>query len=50
MPRDKLIEVSDEELDLLRDIAHEEFGTNDLPYGAVISYLAQQHERDDNII
>lgn len=43
MSRDTSIAVSEEEKARLDDVAQEEFGTEDVPYGATITALIQEH-------
>jgi hypothetical protein len=44
MSRTETIRVSTDEKNRLDKIAEDEFGTTGVPYGSVISYLAEQIE------
>jgi predicted transcriptional regulator len=44
MTRTETIRVSSDEKNRLDNIAEDEFGTTAVPYGSVVSYLAEQVE------
>lgn len=44
MPRTNSIAVNDDELNVLNDVANDAFGTNDVAYGAVVSFLAEEYD------
>jgi hypothetical protein len=47
MARDNSIAVSDEEMQKIKDARLKLFSTNEVPYGAVIEYLAEMVLEDE---
>jgi hypothetical protein len=46
MPRTNSIAVSDDEKQSLQDVATDAFGTTDVAYGAVVSFLVSEYDGD----